>query len=56
MKQLKFAKPLPQLILDGIKNTTWRINDDKITHIIFIKYPINKAILDYGKKLLLNKK
>lgn len=29
MKQLKFAEPLPQLILKGIKDTTWRINDDK---------------------------
>jgi hypothetical protein len=29
MKQLKFAEPLPKLVLDGKKDTTWRINDDK---------------------------
>lgn len=29
MKQLKFAEPLPKLVLDGQKDTTWRINDDK---------------------------
>jgi hypothetical protein len=29
MKQLKFAKPLPQKVLDGEKDTTWRIDDEK---------------------------
>jgi len=29
MKQLKFEEPLPKLILDRQKNTTWRIDDDK---------------------------
>ncbi len=29
MKRIKFADPLPNLILGGSKNTTWRINDDK---------------------------
>ncbi len=29
MKQLKFAEPLVRLVLDGQKDTTWRINDDK---------------------------
>lgn len=29
MKQLKFAEPLPKLILAGKKDTTWRINDKK---------------------------
>lgn len=29
MKILKFSEPLPGLILNGQKNTTWRINDDK---------------------------
>jgi hypothetical protein len=29
MKQLKFAEPLPGLVLSGTKNTTWRINDKK---------------------------
>jgi hypothetical protein len=29
MKSLKFSDPLPELILSGVKNTTWRINDDK---------------------------
>ena len=29
MKQLKFADPLPQLILDGKKSTAWRIDDKK---------------------------
>ena len=28
-KQLRFAEPLPNLILSGQKDTTWRINDDK---------------------------
>jgi uncharacterized protein YqfB (UPF0267 family) len=28
-KKLRFAEPLPNLILDGQKDTTWRINDDK---------------------------
>ncbi|MDP7457764.1 MAG: hypothetical protein QGH47_03490 [Candidatus Woesearchaeota archaeon] len=27
MKQLKFSEPLPKLILEGEKDTTWRIND-----------------------------
>lgn len=31
MKILKFAEPLPKLILDGLKNTTWRITDYKIS-------------------------
>ena len=29
MKKLKFAGNLPELILSGEKNTTWRIEDDK---------------------------
>lgn len=29
MKSLKFAEPLPQLVLDGEKDTTWRIDDEK---------------------------
>lgn len=29
MKRLRFAEPLPGLVLNGVKNTTWRINDDK---------------------------
>ena len=29
MKSLKFWEPLPGLILDGKKTTTWRINDEK---------------------------
>jgi|SRR3989338_6637530 len=29
MKQLKFSEPLPGLILEGQKNSTWRINDEK---------------------------
>lgn len=29
MKQLKFADPLPQKVLDGEKDTTWRIDDEK---------------------------
>ena len=29
MKQLRFAEPLPKLVLGGQKDTTWRINDDK---------------------------
>jgi hypothetical protein len=29
MKKLKFSEPLTKLILNGKKNTTWRINDDK---------------------------
>lgn len=29
MKQLKFSEPLPELILNGQKNSTWRINDEK---------------------------
>ncbi|MFW5853021.1 MAG: ASCH domain-containing protein [Patescibacteria group bacterium] len=29
MKQLKFTEPLPNLVLGGQKDTTWRINDDK---------------------------
>jgi len=29
MKRLRFSEPLPELILSGQKNTTWRINDDK---------------------------
>lgn len=29
MKTLKFSEPLPKLILEGKKDATWRINDDK---------------------------
>ena len=29
MKQLKFSEPLPELILNRQKDTTWRINDEK---------------------------
>lgn len=29
MKRLRFSEPLPQLILNKIKDTTWRINDKK---------------------------
>jgi hypothetical protein len=29
MKKLRFAEPLPKLVLGGQKDTTWRINDDK---------------------------
>ncbi|MFH1916422.1 MAG: ASCH domain-containing protein [Nanoarchaeota archaeon] len=29
MKRLKFAEPLPTLVLSGQKDSTWRINDDK---------------------------
>jgi hypothetical protein len=29
MKTLKFAPPLPEMILSWQKNTTWRITDDK---------------------------
>ncbi len=27
--QLKFSEPLPALILNGSKNTTWRVNDQR---------------------------
>ncbi|HLD56905.1 MAG TPA: ASCH domain-containing protein [archaeon] len=29
MKRLRFSEPLPQLILNQTKDTTWRINDKK---------------------------
>jgi len=29
MKPLKFAEPLPQKVLSGDKDTTWRIEDEK---------------------------
>ncbi|MHA1923271.1 MAG: ASCH domain-containing protein [Candidatus Heimdallarchaeota archaeon] len=29
MKRLKFSEPLPDLVLSGEKDSTWRINDDK---------------------------
>jgi hypothetical protein len=29
MKRLRFSEPLPGLVLNGQKNITWRINDDK---------------------------
>lgn len=29
MKVLKFSDPLPELVLKGEKNTTWRINDQR---------------------------
>lgn len=29
IKTLKFIEPLPEMILKGEKDTTWRINDDK---------------------------
>ena len=29
MKKLKFSEPLPELILRGEKDRTWRINDEK---------------------------
>jgi len=29
MEQLRFAEPLPSLVLEGKKDTTWRINNNK---------------------------
>lgn len=29
MKRLKFSEPLPEMILSGEKDSTWRIDDDK---------------------------
>jgi len=29
MKELKFSEPLPNLVLDGSKDTTWRVGDQK---------------------------
>ena len=29
MKKLKFEEPLPELVISGKKNTTWRIDDEK---------------------------
>jgi hypothetical protein len=29
MKRLRFAEPLPGLVLDGSKDATWRIDDEK---------------------------
>jgi len=29
IKKLQFSEPLPQMVLDGIKDTSWRINDEK---------------------------
>ena len=29
MESLSFSKPIPDLILSGERNTTWRINDEK---------------------------
>ncbi|MCB9358873.1 ASCH domain-containing protein [Candidatus Woesearchaeota archaeon] len=29
MKKLKFADDLPEKVLSGTKNSTWRVNDDK---------------------------
>jgi len=29
MKKLKFAEPLPKLVLTGRKDTTWRVGDEK---------------------------
>lgn len=41
IKKLHFAEPLPDLILSGKKDTTWRINDEKNIEVgdtlIFLK-------------------
>lgn len=29
MKAIKFSKPLPELIMEGKKHTTWRVGDEK---------------------------
>ncbi|MFB6242292.1 MAG: hypothetical protein ABEJ36_05850 [Candidatus Nanosalina sp.] len=29
MKPLKFSEPLPEKVLEGEKDTTWRIDDEK---------------------------
>ena len=29
IKRLKFLEPLPELVLRGLKDVTWRVNDDK---------------------------
>jgi|APHM01.1.fsa_nt_gi ASCH domain. len=29
VKELKFARPLPEMVLDGEKDTTWRIDDER---------------------------
>ena len=46
MKTLKFDSDLKELIIDGIKTSTWRIGDDKDIQIddklLFIDYKTNK--------------
>lgn len=29
IKELKFAEPLPEMVLEGEKDTTWRIDDER---------------------------
>ena len=54
MKTLKFTKELSQLILQGNKNTTWRLFDDKDLkkgdEVIFI---IKETMQEFAKARLL---
>ncbi len=50
MKTLKFAEPLPDLILSHEKNTTWRIEDEKYLSVNDIVSCLKKNdLLEFAK-------
>ena len=51
MKTLKFADPLPSLILSGEKNTTWRIEDEKYLSVNDIVSCLKKTDLSKFAKI-----
>jgi len=60
MKTLKFFEPLPKLILEEKKNTTWRVNDEKnisVGNIISLIY-INDSRLgqEFARAKVINVK
>ncbi|HRN95946.1 MAG TPA: ASCH domain-containing protein [Candidatus Levybacteria bacterium] len=49
MKTLRFFEPLPTLILNGQKDTTWRIHDDKDLQKGDIVQLVDKDRQEFGK-------
>ncbi len=54
MKRLKFSEPLPEKILSGQKNTTWRINDDKNIMVNDILSLCHKDGTEFAKAKVIN--
>lgn len=57
MKKLKFSGNLPELILSGNKNVTWRINDEKDLSVGDELYLVRSETLEeFSKAIIINVK